>query len=165
MKHLKIAFAIVFFCLMGGANAELMAQKSKYKIVVGVYSLENTNCSIKSFNGTYTFEISSKKMSIMDNSKQIEVWSVQYADTPACSFTIQSNGSFHLTQCGEGNELVWKSGTESRGGMTTNLQMQSDGNLELYDSQNSRYGTKVIWASGTCGGVLNGCGEAGPRNQ
>lgn len=162
MKLLKIVFAIVFFCLLGGVNSELIAQNT---FEVGVYSLENTNQSIKSSNGTFTFEISAKKMSIMDNSKQAEIWSVDYTDTPACSFAITKEGCFDIISCGAGNDgFSWKSGlTGFSRTSSMSLTMQDDGNLVVYCLRNPRMGIRAAWATGTCGGVLNGCGAVGKR--
>jgi hypothetical protein len=165
MKHLKIAFAIIFFCFLGGANVELMAQEGGSTFKVGVYSLENTNQSIKSPDGTYTFEISSKKMKIFKTNNQEEVWSVDYSDTPACSFAITKGGCFDIISCGAGNDsFSWRSGlTEFSRTSGMSLTMQDDGNLVVYCLQNPRMGVRAVWATGTCGGVLNGCGSVGKR--
>jgi hypothetical protein len=165
MKHLKIYFAVLFFSFLGGINTELTAQENSDTFTFGVYSLEGTNQSIKSPDGTYTFEISAKKMKIFKTNNQQEVWSVDYSNAPACSFAITEKGSFDIISCGGVNDgFSWKSGlTEfSRtGGMS--LKMQNDGNLVVYSVKNPRYGIMPRWATGTCGGVLGGCGEVGSR--
>ena len=165
MKHLKIYFSILFFSFLGSVNAELLAQESTDTFNTGVYSLEDKNQSIKSPDGTYTFEISAKKMKIFKTSNQQEVWSVDYSNAPACSFAITEKGCFNIISCdGVNDGFSWKSGlNETVRPTTMSLKMQDDGNLVMYGVRNPRYGNTAAWATGTCGGVLGGCGAVGSR--
>jgi hypothetical protein len=165
MKHLKIYFAISFFSFLGCVNSELIAQEDGNTFKVGVYSLEGKIQSIKSPDGSFTFEVSAIRMKIIKNSNQEVVWSVDYSDVPACSFAITKGGCFDIISCGAGNDgFSWKSGlTEFSRTGEMSLKMQDDGNLVVYCVRNPRYGNKAAWATGTCGGVLNGCGTMGKR--
>ena len=75
------------------------------------------------------------------------------------SLELKNDGN--LVAYDAANNVVWSSGTSGRGGADSFLRMQNDGNLVLY---NCCAGNGVpIWATGTCGGVVNGCGATGAR--
>jgi hypothetical protein len=155
MKHLKIAFAIVFFCLMGGANVELMAQDT---FPVGIYSLDDRGTSITYVD--YTFVINNTKMKVLNNKTSVEVWS-QTFDIKVDEFRITDNGSFLVK--GDFNKTIWESKTEGRAGGGTKLKIQADGNLVLYGGRWYGGDGNALWATGTCDGKINGCGETGVR--
>lgn len=94
------------------------------------------------------------------------IWSSNTKDKKPIKLKVQTNGDMVLYNAQEEKPetSVWSTGTVGRGGNGTFLLMQEDGNLVLYNG--TWHGlTKgdAIWATGTCGGKLNGCGSEGTR--
>jgi hypothetical protein len=157
MKHLKIAFAIVFFCLMGSINSNLLAQSNKLQVKDG--EVKCKSFTLRSNSGEYKLEVEYTYMRILSASGG-EVWRFVFPDY-ASTMRVLDNGNFVLYNVR--NEIVWQTDTAERGGSGTHLQIQNDGNLVLYNG--SWYGGDgdALWATGTCGGKKDGCGTIGPR--
>jgi hypothetical protein len=160
MKHLKIAFAIVFFCLMGGFNSELMAQEFLGN------KLTTTNGSLRNNKGNYLSSTGAKfefylddKFMCIKTEAGVEVWRLEF---PKSVFFLRINNG-NLEARDHDDKIVWQTGTTGRGGDGTHLQLQNDGNLVLYNGTWYGGDGDALWATGTCGGKINGCGETGPR--
>jgi hypothetical protein len=78
------------------------------------------------------------------------------------SLKVQDDGN--LVAYDDDGTMRTSTGTSGRGGSGTNLQIRNDGNLVLYSGTLNGLGDgDPLWATGTCGGVVNGCGATGPR--
>jgi hypothetical protein len=157
MKHLKIYFAILFFSFLGGINAELMAQSNKLKVKDKGVSCKSF--TLRSFNGRYELQVESTYIRILSQISGV-IWRI---DFPSTLETMQVLDNGNCVAYDVMGNIVWQTGTTGRGGGGTHLQIQDDGNLVLYNG--SWYGGDgdALWATGTCGGVVNGCGEVGAR--
>jgi hypothetical protein len=159
MKHLKIYFAVLFFSFLGAANAELMAQGKNY-FAAGSQNIPNFDGDysqeIQSSNKLFSFEVTSSGMKIINNTSKATVWSVEFPNSSVTSLNVTDYGYFKL-QSGN-DKVLWKSGTQTEF-MHCILRIEDDGNLAFYRNDK----TLPIWATGTCGGVLGGCGPVGAR--
>ncbi len=93
------------------------------------------------------------------------IWSSNTKDKNPIKLKVQDNGDMVLYNSKEEKveTSVWSTGTAGRGGSGTFLKMQIDGNLVLYNGSWTGNDGDALWATGTCGGVLNGCGSEGTR--
>jgi hypothetical protein len=116
--------------------------------------------------GEYLFYVSPEYMGVYEYDQRKggwpkTVWSIRFTKNIDC-LRVQSDGN--LVAYAPGGEAVWASNTAGRGGGSTYLTIQEDGNLVLYNGTWTGMGQgDAIWATGTCGGVKNGCGSVGPR--
>jgi hypothetical protein len=180
MKHLKIAFAIVFFCLLGGINAELMAQQNPSKLTFAMgrmpvgnqFKLEILECEFVVHESSMYIYIK-EPLAVREGSPST-IWKVEFS-SKAATWGLTADGNF--TVCDSNGAVIWETGTAGRGGSTTSLQL-ANGNLVVANGDDDpdvakqikdkktlieSYRGKAIWATGTCSGVVNGCGVPGPR--
>jgi hypothetical protein len=163
MKHLKIYFAILFFSFLGGANIELMAQSNK---IVGGETLKaysNVNkrdYTIVSKNDNYSFRVYDDFIGVFKGNTEDKVWTKKFS-TSISYIRVLTNGNCAIYD--KDDKVIWETGTTGRGGDGTHLQIQNDGNLVLYNGTWYGGDGDALWATGTCDGVLNGCGSEGVR--
>jgi hypothetical protein len=105
---------------------------------------------LRSQNGRYSFGVPGNSMHVWDRS--VPTWGVNCLNDPRvnCSsiagrLYLQTDGNLVWYQPGKngGQVPVWNSGTQGTG-PTTNLVMQNDGNLVLYDLWH-----RMLWSSKT----------------
>jgi hypothetical protein len=160
MKHLKIYFAVLFFSFLGSANAELMAQSNTCKY--GEELIE-----LRSDNGQYTMRLFYDKQE-GDNNFRGCIYIVQQS-TIKIAWEQRFPG-LRSDKCyvGKGRIYVGDNpsdvliGGNNGQGTGTFIRLHNDGELAIYGGSWRGDGDKV-WSSGTCGGVLGGCGPVGPR--
>jgi hypothetical protein len=172
MKHLKIAFAIMFFCLLEGFNTNLIAQYTGLpnKIKVGDNGIEmeyKNGYKLSSSNEKYLVEVNQWGLTISsaiyskDAPPSItERFNIKFPES-AESVRVLNNGN--LVALNKNNDIIWQTGTAGRGGSGTHLQIQNDGNLVLYNGTWYGGDGDALWATGTCDGIINSCGATGPR--
>jgi hypothetical protein len=163
MKHLKIYFAILFFSFLGSANAELMAQSNTCKYGESLVTL-------RSDNGQYELSVSSAG-SIGNNSKKFTFKLVKVGGSTIWEHvTDNTSCTGNYVTIGKGRIMIPDGnftpcvifGGDNGQGTGTFLRLHNDGELALYGGSWRGDGDKV-WSTGTCGGVLGGCGEVGSR--
>jgi hypothetical protein len=168
MKHLKIYFAILFFSFLGGANAELMAQSNVCK-----YDKQLT--TLRSSNGKYEFSVArGSRVSGPDRDEHLYIFKlVKVGESTIWETSYQVNCNGEYITIGKGSVLAYPMNMNTREacvliggdngqGTGTFLKLEDSGELALYGGAWYGDGDKV-WSSGTCGGVLRGCGAVGSR--
>jgi hypothetical protein len=162
MKHLKIYFAILFFSFLGGVNPELMAQSNtcKYGDKVTVLRSEDR------INSGIIYELSVSAEALKYNVKIITFKLVRVGGSTIWEYSSNSNA------CTSPDAIIGKGlvgygdcvllGGNNGQGTGTFLRLNDNGELALYGGAWYGDGDKV-WSTGTCGGVLGGCGPVGSR--
>ncbi len=169
MKLLKIAFAIAFFCLFGCVNSELMAQTNFYKAASGKATVGFGAGAVQLETNEYKFRVLGSLMTLVTKftpTKEVTtLFTAEFENgKEADKWEVTADGNLIVYQ---GTTILWQSFTagKSNGGAETTLLIDN-GNLIIAESYNATTGEKgkIIWATGTCGGVVDGCGKIGPRD-
>ena len=112
-------------------------------------------------DGKYQFIVSTAGMGILNTDNYQFVWRQDFREAIK-ELKVQTDGNV-VVYSRDGN-ILWESYTTGRGGNATFLDLDSDGNLIIYNGTAIGGYGDALWATGTCGGVLNGCGSVGRRN-
>jgi hypothetical protein len=160
MKHFKIYFAILFFCILTGSKCELIAQTKSTLLVGESLSMNDFANGLTSENGKYRFSTNTKVLTITntENNKQAElpntnsgakfITEIKVTEGVVTIMTIEIKDPVNAPNDMGPKEVLAKWGDETKGTKNTKLVMQDDGHLILYAGNAQGGKGDVLWDSG-----------------
>ena len=173
-------FALTFLSLQSSLQAQSSNPVSacsgcalvspKYKSTLGSskswkFTWQQTGAIISSSNGAYDLIFTAQGLAVIKTQNNTTIWSVNISGfTHSVTLVMQNDGNLVLYSAND--TPLWATDSsnhpESSDGEEKYLILQDDGNLVIYD-WDAMSADDPMWATGTCGGVANGCGTPGAR--
>jgi hypothetical protein len=120
---------------------------------------------ISSPNQAYRLIFTAQGLAVIKTQDNTTIWSVNISGNKGLA-TLKMQNDGNLVLYSSNNTPLWATDSsnhpESSDGEEKYLMLQDDGNLVIYD-WDSMSADDPMWATGTCGGVANGCGTPGAR--
>ncbi len=166
--------ALAFFSLQTSLQAQLTSKGCLFSpAFVGsindVYAKSRRDyyldMILESPNERYVLKFTTNGMVLMDRTSNTTLWSVIInGNLSGGGLEMQNDGN--LVFYSANRTPLWSTDSwnhpESNDGDEKYVFLQDDGNFVVYDSD-AFSAADPMWATGTCGGVANGCGTPGAR--
>jgi hypothetical protein len=174
MKHLKIYFAVLFFTFLINGTSKLWAQGKD----LGKWTRSMQTGDYLS-NGEYRLTLGEAGNDFFVLTKNDEIiWratpdiNLETLNEKTLKLVTSEHGTIKIVpnsaNLRQNHTTLWwpPYGTFADVDFSAYIWLADNGNIEIYPKSGilGLNSGKPVWASGTCGGIISGCGNEGKRN-